>query len=489
MRERERSLRLLKPILVILLLLLLIACSPDKGFLGIITSPDNDTTSTTTSPDNKASDETTKYVIPFSEPVSTDRGLTVGTLGKDVNELLLNQKLFQSFPIIPTLKETSISSNDLGDLNIDEMESFGIKFTLNRELSSLNSDGVFLVFDCTDETSGVLSARIEYYYNTLEKQFTYREFALCTFHDDTYGSNDMVLVLELTDIPVTFEEDGSVSYQGGSLDESGTNNKNAFMDYIILNGTGSLSVLGSEDSNSAFWREYRLINVKNNIIGSFSLPWWSVHYEFAPTEEDLPSTLTSLIKDNCTKNSKLWDKDTMLKLNLEFAFKVMDEFYVTQHEEKKWTSYSDFKNAGYSEIKEWVKGKTFSRMVNELPVLANLKSEVIAPSPESASNVNGNIYSLSHLQEAKYTESNFDKFFGEYTKEKGGDFSKFLVTKYLNICGITNTNWIENFIYSLQTSDYRMTRFLLPVTYASPEEFKKAYEEAKSKSTTTTTDS
>lgn len=352
--------------------------------------------------------------------------------------------------------------------------------TLNKELSSLNSDGVFLVFDLTDPTSQKLSARIEYYYNTEQEIFTYREFVLCTFAHDSYGTNNMILVLELDDIPVTFEEDGTVSYQTASLTKDGTNEKNAFMDYIIFNGTGSLSVLGSENSNSAFWREYRLINSKYNIVGSFSLPWWSKHYEFESTQNNIPQTLYSLITKTF-EGKELWDTATMKNLDLEFAFNVMNEFYETKHEEKKWTSYDNFKAAGYSAIKSWVEEKKASDMPNELPVLADVKKEKIAPNPEAG--FLGNIFSLSHLAEENYDNSNFNLFFGAYNKDTDGDFFNFLVKKYLNTCGITDDNWIKNFTYSYtfgkdEKGETIFKRFLIPVTNEDTTSFKARYDEA-----------
>ena len=343
---------------------------------------------------------------------------------------------------------------------------------MNEELSELKDDGLFLVYDVYD--TDVLSARVEYYYNSGTKRFTYREYALCTFDlsNMDMGTNNMILLLELSDIPVEMKDDGTVSYNAGGLSADGDNEKNAIMDYIILSGSGSIATI---TDTSSIWRDYRIINNDDNIIASMSLPWFADHYDF-DFQSTAPAELKSIIQETFSKHP-VWDSSVMKTLGLEFAFRIMNQVYATEHDiTPYWEDYDEFLNAGHREFKPWVTDIIPEKMVNEQPVIANLQTSDIAP--DSGYGTFSSVYSLSHIQSGEYESCGMNKFFGEYTGSED-ELLTFLAEKFCNKCGIKNENWIENFIYSLKTTydDQSGKRFVIPVTTEDPATFKSEYDE------------
>ena len=418
-----------------------------------------------------------QFAVPSFLTSARTRGISADTVsGGNIANLPKQSKILQSFPIIPSLKLENIdtdSAEPLSSLDISEIKAFDIRLVMNEELSELKDDGLFLVYDVYD--AEVLSARVEYYYNSGTKRFTYREYALCTFDlsNRGMGTNNMILLLELSDIPVEMKDDGTVSYNAGGLSADGDNEKNAIMDYIILSGSGSIATI---TDTSSIWRDYRIINNDDNIIASMSLPWFADHYDF-DFQSTAPAELKSIIQETFSEHP-VWDSSVMKTLGLEFAFRIMNQVYATEHDiTPYWEDYDEFLNAGHREFKPWVTDIIPEKMVNEQPVIANLQTRDIAP--DSGYGTFSSVYSLSHIQSGEYESCGMNKFFGEYTGSED-ELLTFLAEKFCNKCGIKNENWIENFIYSLKTTydDQSGKRFVIPVTTEDPATFKSEYDEA-----------
>lgn len=449
--------------MILVISLTMIACDLDKG-------------STDTAPENPDVVNGTTFAVPaFEVSSSHSRGISLNTIsGGDFDSIKNQFKVLQSFPIIPSLKPVTVdtSAEDaISKLGVDTIDTFGLTLKLNKTLSCINDDGVFLVMELHEGEIPVV--RVEYYYNMDTNRFTYREIAMCTFDGSLYniGELNMILLLELNDIPVTFKEDGTISYSTCALNADGKNEQNAIMDYIVLSGDGSLNSSIAPENGSTVWRDYRLIKSENNILAAMSLPWWSAHYDFKFYESPCPETLSEKIKTNLGDNYDTWDKTKLKDTDLNFAYSLLDEFYVTQHEEKTWTDYDSFKAASYFELKQWIKEITPETMKNELPVLADIKNSKVYPYLNSSSK---NYFSLEQYDLESYISTGFNSVFGSYTEDASG-FLNFFATKFLNQCGIMNENYIENFIYSLQDFSWE-NKFLMEVTTEEPESFRTKYE-------------
>ncbi len=451
--------------LVLVILFTTIACDPNHG-----------NTDTTLEEPGGVMGGTT-FAIPAFD-VSKSRGISLDTISGGSWSNINNQfKVLQSFPIIPSLKPVTIDTtveDAISKLGINTINTFGLTLKLNETLSSINDDGVFIVLELHENSIPV--ARVEYYYNIDTKRFTYREIAMCTFDGNTMGELNMILVLELNDIPVIFKDDGTISYSTCAINELGRNEQNAIMDYVVLSGKGDLNSGIAPNNGSTLWRDYRLIKSENNILAAMSLPWWSAHYDFKFYESPCPNTLSEIIKTNLGESYEIWNETKLKSTGLAFAYSILDEFYITQHEEKNWTNYDSFKKASYFELNSWIKGITHDRMINEQPVIADINNSKVYPNLANG----GKYFSLEHYSKEEYASTEFNSILGDYYGEDAG-FINFFATKFLNRCGITDENFINNFIYSLRINDSQTSesknKFLIEITTEDPESFKEKYEE------------
>lgn len=181
---------------------------------------------------NKAPTNSEVVVLDFTE-VSNSRGLTGFPENSPFNSIQgcdykdnymigdtnygfwMNCNVMRSLPILPGLKSANADADDYVE-SIKNKEFTAYGFSSRVEKAEATSDGVYIVYDILEEQN--VNGRIEYYYSTVEKKFSYREIVAPLF--GSFGG-DQIFVFEMYNVPVEKEENG-YSFKAGNLYENGS---------------------------------------------------------------------------------------------------------------------------------------------------------------------------------------------------------------------------------------------------------------------------
>ena len=148
---------------------------------------------------NKAPTNSEVVVLDFTE-VSNSRGITkfpdtgnpFGTVeGHEKDNLVLvnmadhtdyglwmSCNVMRSLPILPGLKSANANADDyVESIKNKDLEGYG--FPIKVVEAKTTSDGVYIVYDVLED--GKVNGKIEYYYSTVEKKFSYREIVAPLF--------------------------------------------------------------------------------------------------------------------------------------------------------------------------------------------------------------------------------------------------------------------------------------------------------------------
>lgn len=127
----------------------------------------------------------------------------------------MNCNVMRSLPILPGLKSTNASADAyVNSIKNKDLEGYG--FPIKVVDAKKTSDGVYIVYDVLED--GKVNGRIEYYYSTVEKKFSYREIVAPLF--GTKGG-DQIFVFEMLNVPVEKTQDG-YSFKAGKLYSNGS---------------------------------------------------------------------------------------------------------------------------------------------------------------------------------------------------------------------------------------------------------------------------
>ena len=213
----------MKKYLLVLILLILT--------LSLFISCDNSNKAPTNS-SNKAPTNSEVVVLDFTE-VSNSRGLTGFPENSPFNSIQgcgykdnymfgdtnygfwMNCNVMRSLPILPGLKSANANAGDYVE-SIKNKEFTAYGFSSRVEKAEATSDGVYIVYDILEGQN--VNGRIEYYYSTVEKKFSYREIVAPLF--GSFGG-DQIFVFEMYNVPVEKEENG-YSFKAGNLYENGS---------------------------------------------------------------------------------------------------------------------------------------------------------------------------------------------------------------------------------------------------------------------------
>lgn len=217
---------LLVPISLILTLSLFISC-------------DNSNKAPTNS-SNKAPTNSEVVVLDFIE-VSNSRGLTgfpndipfyhIIDADKDVFNnkygFWMNCNVMRSLPILPGLKSANANADDYVE-SIKNKEFTAYGFPCMVQKAETTSDGVYIVYDVLED--GKVNGRIEYYYSTVEKKFSYREIVAPLLG---IMGGDQIFVFEMFNVPVEKTQEG-YSFKAGELYNNGSSFRHVSFIYDTL---------------------------------------------------------------------------------------------------------------------------------------------------------------------------------------------------------------------------------------------------------------
>ena len=139
----------------------------------------------------------------------------------------MNCNVMRSLPILPGLKSANANAGDYVE-SIKNKEFTAYGFSSRVEKAEATSDGVYIVYDILEGQN--VNGRIEYYYSTVEKKFSYREIVAPLF--GAFGG-DQIFVFEMYNVPVEKEENG-YSFKAGNLYENGS----TFRHISFIDSTG-----------------------------------------------------------------------------------------------------------------------------------------------------------------------------------------------------------------------------------------------------------
>ena len=220
--------------------------------LSLFISCDNGSKIPSSTTEEKPTTKSEIVILDFSD-VSNSRGLTkfpetgnpFGTVtGHDQTKendltnmadgtdygLWMSCNVMRSLPILPGLKSANADADDYVE-SIKNKDLIGYGFPIKVVEAKTTSDGVYIVYDVLED--GKVNGKIEYYYSTVEKKFSYREIVAPLF--GLFGG-DQVFVFEMFNVPVEKTQDG-YSFKAGELYNNGSSFRHVSFIYDTLSMT------------------------------------------------------------------------------------------------------------------------------------------------------------------------------------------------------------------------------------------------------------
>ena len=219
--------------------------------LSLFISCDNGNKIPSSTTEEKPTTTSEIVILDFSD-VSNSRGLTkfpetgnpFGTVdGNDKTKpelvnmadrttygLWMSCNVMRSLPILPGLKSANADADDYVE-SIKNKDLIGYGFPIKVVEAKTTSDGVYIVYDVLED--GKVNGKIEYYYSTVEKKFSYREIVAPLF--GLFGG-DQIFVFEMFNVPVDKTQDG-YSFKAGELYNNGSSFSHVSFIYDTLSMT------------------------------------------------------------------------------------------------------------------------------------------------------------------------------------------------------------------------------------------------------------
>ncbi len=215
--------------------------------LSLFISCDNGSKAPSSTTEEKPTTTSEIVILDFTE-VSNSRGITgfpadspfyqINGANKNLEDELgdvpynkygfwMNCNVMRSLPILPGLKSANANAGDYVE-SIKNKEFTAYGFSSRVEKAEATSDGVYIVYDILEGQN--VNGRIEYYYSTVEKKFSYREIVAPLF--GAFGG-DQIFVFEMYNVPVEKDENG-YSFKAGNLYENGS----TFRHISFIDSTG-----------------------------------------------------------------------------------------------------------------------------------------------------------------------------------------------------------------------------------------------------------
>ena len=153
-------------------------------------------------------------------------GLTNMADGTDYG-LWMSCNVMRSLPILPGLKSANADADDyVKSIKNKDLEGYG--FPIKVVEAKTTSDGVYIVYDVLED--GKVNGKIEYYYSTVEKKFSYREIVAPLLG---IKGGDQIFVFEMFNVPVEKTQEG-YSFKAGELYNNGSSFRHVSFIYDTL---------------------------------------------------------------------------------------------------------------------------------------------------------------------------------------------------------------------------------------------------------------
>lgn len=436
----------------------------------------------------------TTYVVPFfatdKTAVQSDtRGIThMPTGGPWGKEPMRSASVMQSLPAMIGFE--SIEKDSFAEVKTEADEK-GIIHLLGFDARpetgkwKENDDGIYLSYTIIYENTDV--GIIEYYYNDIEKVFSYRQMVMLTMMnpvDETRIAEAIILTMEYDDIPVaSMNETGSFRFGQLVNDEI---EKNAFTDHLYITTIDSQTGQYNNDG-IMFNRTYMTGVSSSDCFYSFCHP--------DLTEATYPFDHTGIY--NVIKNIENGNKNEFLDTADEA--KAADAAFMMDIAEYIYSNARSFETAGPYDSYDDFMASSLKELCGPVEEQIENRENEFKEGRHPHSSANPVIFSWEDYKSAAAQTMNSNMEFNGVTAETWpatdfGDFYKdiepdnmnneelveALISAHLRACGITDDNYIENYSYAEMNEAYKHGMGIWPiaVTTEAPDVFKENYDKA-----------
>ena len=345
----------------------------------------------------------------------------------------------RSLPVFPGLKSVNASA-DAFVASIKNKDLNGYGFTLRVVEAKKTDDGVYIIYDVLEDER--VNGRVEYYYSTLEKKFSYREIVAPLL---SLQGGDQVFVFEMFNVPVEKTQDG-YSFKAGELYNNGSEFRHiSFISDTIARNMQGLDInlidkfnveesqlVMNYDGNKVTSMEYKKY-VSNAPIGGVG------SFQYYPKNIPLSALTGGVITKYEVEN-----RAEVLKLDgqLEFLKTIFNDKSFTF---EGYNSLSDFNNSRL----EYLAGK--QELLNEYTTHEDLEFNGIG-FPLSY-DLDENIGACLYCNNGTVHKSNFSSENGGYS------FTPFVLEKFKKCFGVENEiesfdNFVQLMFSNLGLSQY-----------------------------------
>ena len=367
--------------------------------------------------------------------------------------------------------------------------AFGFPLRFDRENSRVNNDGAFIRYDIMSEHEGwedVVVGRIDYYYNAKNQTFSYRQVVALTIDPSDFGKamgyevptpiyQTLVLVIQYDDVAIEgVDHNGMVSFNTVEFDRNGEIVPKVIIDQIRF---GNLSFFSSNaggvDKKELLYDEdvfgmdrYNAINRSSDgKYVSMNLPYTT---ELLVTENvaDYPENMRTLIESVAGTNLRIDNDEEAKAFDMEFALKLLEELYGNPYKHDTYNSYGNFRSDRIQNVKglsltpasglvRQPESQYNIGAMDPYPTIYDYENNVIASSQRI---INGGFGGFYIYANEGYEASNFGKFFGNLNFEFSNtrmNSIRILIKDFLNLLGIDDETYIENFYRMVKQSARR----------------------------------
>ncbi len=428
-------------------------------------------------------DNTRSLVFPtFENSEYGSRGITNETVGNQEffsGNPRLGGAVLQTTPLVPSLKSVSGIDVSLGILPPSVTVDFSVYGVTVRYVEhKFSATGIYVRYNIIEDES--ICGDIDYYFDWVDNSFSLREKIILNMPGLTYG----LIMLEMRDVEVEKTLLGAITgnYKCGQFNaSSSTLDDNARIHQISLYDPNDDDCAGGYHYNL----NYVTINSSDGVISSILRPWEQKGY--AKTES---SDIQALIPDgyNCFDDFVIANETD----NFNGIKEYMDYDYMKSVLSHLFTSESLILG---SEKSEFNNAFNFLDLKSEYKTNLTTGGEFICPTIYTTSSKNkfdlaaktgasclmgGGQEILYHMKQEltdainQYDNTmNYKAFYGSVENCASREaIAEYILDKHLRQCGITNENFIANFIAEEKkhyAAESRM--FLVPVTNMDCDEF------------------
>ena len=364
----------------------------------------------------------------------------------------------------------------------DKTTAFGFPLRFDSEHSRINNDGAYIRYDVMSEHEGWendVVGRIDYYYNAKHQTFSYRQLIALTIDPSDFAEKigydvpkavyqTVVLLIQYDDVAIDgVELNGMVSFSTAEFDQNGQIVPNVTINQINF---GNISFYSDAtvsqiryDENVFFMSKYSpIIRSADGKYASINLPYTSEIYN---DEANYPAEMDSLIKSVAGDNRRIDNVIEARNVDLDFAVDVLEALYQKPYKHDTYNSYGNFTSDNIDKVR----GITLMPAGSFAQQSDTYNFSAVGPQPTIYDFENGEIATYQNMtngtvglyifEDSAYNATNFGSFFGNLSfsnPDNRQNSIRTLVKNLLELCGVSDDTYAENYYLMVKQSARRM---------------------------------